>query len=100
MEIDLSLLHSGSTDSIDISGSYTIPKEYYENTDVLAIDPVEVNGDIIKDEEDRIEEFLRTIVNEMENNFEHSEIICVNDCSADNSLSLIRTTSKYLLIWL
>jgi len=44
--------------------------------------------------EDRIEEFLRTIVNEMENNFEHSEIICVNDCSDDNSLSLIRKTSK------
>lgn len=40
--------------------------------------------------EDRIEEFLRTIVREMEDNFEHSEIICVNDFSDDTSLLKIK----------
>lgn len=40
--------------------------------------------------EDRIEEFLRTIVREMEDDFEHSEIICVNDFSDDTSLLKIK----------
>lgn len=44
--------------------------------------------------ENRIENFLRTIIGIMEGNFEHSEIICVNDSSDDNSLSLIKKTSE------
>lgn len=44
--------------------------------------------------ENRIENFLKTIIGIMETNFEHSEIICVNDSSDDNSLSLIKKTSK------
>lgn len=43
--------------------------------------------------EDRIESFLKAIVKIMENNFEHSEIICVNDFSSDNSLDKIKSTS-------
>lgn len=31
--------------------------------------------------QNRIDEFLKTIVRVMEENFEHSEIICVNDCN-------------------
>ena len=44
--------------------------------------------------EKRIEHFLGTIINIMENNFEHSEIICVNDCSDDKSVELIKQCSE------
>jgi dolichol-phosphate mannosyltransferase len=43
--------------------------------------------------ENRIEEFLKMIISVMEDNFEHSEIICVNDGSVDYSLSLIKKVS-------
>lgn len=43
--------------------------------------------------EKRIEAFLGTIINLMEDNFEHSEIICVNDCSDDRSVELIKKCS-------
>ncbi|MCR5545530.1 MAG: glycosyltransferase [Lachnospiraceae bacterium] len=44
--------------------------------------------------EKRIEEFFGTIINVMENNFEHSEIICVNDCSEDRSVEMIKKISE------
>ncbi len=44
--------------------------------------------------EKRIEKFLKTIIEIMETNFEHSEIICVNDCSEDKSTDIIRECSK------
>lgn len=44
--------------------------------------------------ENRIDNFLKTIIGVLEGNFEHSEIICVNDSSDDNSLSLIKQTSE------
>lgn len=37
--------------------------------------------------------FLRTIISVMEENFDHSEIICVNDCSTDGSSKVIEETS-------
>ena len=40
--------------------------------------------------EQRIDNFLQAIINVMENNFENSEIICVNDASNDESVSVIR----------
>lgn len=42
----------------------------------------------------RIDNFLKNIITIMEDNFEHSEIICVNDSSGDNSLEVIKETSK------
>ena len=44
--------------------------------------------------ENRIEKFLSTIIETFENNFEHSEIICVNDFSNDNSVDIIKQTSE------
>ena len=44
--------------------------------------------------ERRIEEFLGSIIKVLGDNFEHSEIICVNDSSDDNSLEKIREASK------
>lgn len=43
--------------------------------------------------ENRIEKFLKAIIDTMELNFEHSEIICVNDASDDNSVEKIKTIS-------
>lgn len=42
----------------------------------------------------RIAKFLRAIIEVMEANFEHSEIICVNDSSDDDSLSVIKKVSE------
>lgn len=43
--------------------------------------------------ESRIEDCLQTIIAVLEENFEHSEIICVNDGSTDKSVELIRRAS-------
>ena len=46
MNIDYSLLVSGSVNDIDISNTYSIPKEYFENTEVLALNEIKVEGKI------------------------------------------------------
>ena len=57
MEIDLSLLESGTVDSIDITNNYKMPKEYYENTGILELKDVNVDGKIYRSiSEDDIEE--------------------------------------------
>ena len=44
--------------------------------------------------ENRITDFLKTIINVLEQNFEQSEIICVDDDSIDNSVRKIKEISK------
>lgn len=44
--------------------------------------------------EERIRQFLTTIIEVFEKYFEHSEIICVNDFSSDASVELIREVSE------
>lgn len=44
--------------------------------------------------ENRIDAFLKNIIEVMEENFEHSEIICVNDDSIDASVEHIKELSK------
>ncbi len=44
--------------------------------------------------ENRIEEFLTAIIRVMEDNFEHSEVICVNDGSNDMSAEKIKAVGK------
>lgn len=48
----------------------------------------------VRNAEDRIEKFLSTVCAVLEENFEHSEIICVNDCSIDESINVIKETCK------
>lgn len=43
--------------------------------------------------EEKIEHFLKTVIRILEQNFEHSEIICVNDCSEDASVEKIKDIS-------
>ena len=38
MGIDLSLLHSLAVDSVSIDDMYSLPANYYENTDILKLD--------------------------------------------------------------
>lgn len=44
--------------------------------------------------EKRIADFLQMVLEVLEDNFEHSEIICVNDCSEDASVGQIKAVSK------
>ena len=44
--------------------------------------------------EKEIEFFLKSIISVLEDNFEHSEIICVNDFSVDNSVAVIKSVSN------
>lgn len=44
MNIDLSLLHSQTVKEIDISGTYTIPKEYCQDPSVRKVENISVIG--------------------------------------------------------
>ena len=44
----------------------------------------------VHNSQDRIAGFLKAVIRVMEDNFENSEIICVNDFSEDNSLAVIK----------
>ena len=44
--------------------------------------------------EKRIESFLSTVINTLEANFDHSEIICVNDSSTDDSMPAIKKAAQ------
>lgn len=48
----------------------------------------------VHNSEGRIEKFLKTVIDVMQENFEHSEIICVNDHSEDDSVSIIKKLSS------
>ena len=63
MEIDYSLLLSGIKNEISISNTYTIPKEYFENTDVLELNDIKVEGKIYRsiseDDPDELVEYIK-----------------------------------------
>lgn len=44
MDIDLSLLHSQTVKEIKIDGTYTIPKEYYQDPSILKMENILVTG--------------------------------------------------------
>ena len=46
MDIDLSLLHSKTKEEIDITNTYTIPKEYYESTIVEKAENIKVTDKV------------------------------------------------------
>ena len=58
MEIDLSLLHSGTIKEVDITSEYNIPEEYFKNAGVLALNDIKVSGKVYRGvSEDDIDEF-------------------------------------------
>lgn len=48
----------------------------------------------VHNDEKRIADFLHMVIDVLEKNFEHSEIICINDNSKDDSLAIIKKNSK------
>lgn len=48
----------------------------------------------VHNDEALIAEFLQAVMRVLEDNFEHSEIICVNDYSHDSSVDIVRKISK------
>lgn len=62
MNIDLSLLQSGTVQNIDITNTYILPKEYYENTDILELREINITGKIYRDLfEDSIDELTEYV---------------------------------------
>ena len=63
MDIDLSLLQSQTVSEIDITNKYTLPSEYYKNTDILSLKDVEVVGKIYRsaseDDINELEEYIK-----------------------------------------
>lgn len=43
--------------------------------------------------QERVGRFLETLLEALEDNFDHAEIVCVNDCSDDGSVEAIRAAS-------
>ena len=64
MFIDLTLLNSNTVNEIDISNTYSIPKSYYENTDIISLNNVLVKGKIkrIDNEEDESTLYIDAII--------------------------------------
>ena len=58
MDIDLTLLHSQTVKEVDITNSYTIPSNYFENTSVLKIEDINVEGKVYMNESEDDEEEL------------------------------------------
>ena len=52
MIIDLNLLHSNTVSEIVIDDSYTIPYEYYKDTDVKGLDNIKAKGKIVRQTDD------------------------------------------------
>ena len=63
MDIDLSLLHSKTKEEIDITNTYTIPKEYYESTIVENAENIKVTGKVYMnssiDDADEEEDYIK-----------------------------------------
>ena len=55
MNIDLSIIQIDSTKTIPIDGSYNIPKEYYENTDIIDLSDISIKGTFLEKENDDFE---------------------------------------------
>ena len=48
----------------------------------------------VHNDETVIDGFLQAVIGVLEDNFEHSEIICVNDFSQDDSAQVVRQTGR------
>ena len=63
MEIDLTLLHSGTIEQINITNLYTIPKEYFSTNQVLEINNIKVEGKIYQaasdDDEEKFQDYIQ-----------------------------------------
>ena len=105
MEIDLSLLHSNTVEDIDISGTYELDKSYYENTDIKNLSKINLDGKVIRkeNEEYELDDYIEcTITGEMtipdsitlnDVNYpftiEYDDFIGENDLKNENMLDIL-----------
>ena len=62
MNIDLSLLQSGTIPEIDITNTYQLPEEYYKTAGIISLNNIDVKGKIYRGiSEDDIEELTEYI---------------------------------------
>lgn len=54
MELDITLLNRNIETSLNISGEFIIPKEKYQNTDILEFKSLSLDGSIIRESSDII----------------------------------------------
>ena len=66
MDIDLTLLHSQTVKEVDITNSYTIPSNYFENTSVLKIEDINVEGKVYmnasEDDEEELTDYIEASI--------------------------------------
>lgn len=66
MDIDLSLLHSQTVKEIDITNSYTIPNTYFEDTSVLKMENIKVEGKVYmgasEEDEDELTDYIKASI--------------------------------------
>ena len=105
MEIDLSLLHSNTVEDVDISGTYELDKSYYENTDIKNLSKINLDGKVIRkeNEEYELDDYIEcTITGEMtipdsitlnDVNYpftiEYDDFIGENDLKNENMLDIL-----------
>ena len=59
MNIDLTVLNASDNQEIDIDKVLSIPKEYFENSSVKALNDIKVTGKIYKDLDEEIKASLK-----------------------------------------
>ena len=55
MELDLGSLHRGEEATISIDGVYTLPEDFYQNTDIIRLSDLKVEGHIEQKENEDFE---------------------------------------------
>ena len=114
MNIDLSLLHCNSVDDIDISGVYEIDSSYYENTDIIKINPVNVRGKITRreNEDGELDDYIECEIKgnmiipdsisleelEYPFNIEYSDILDKNVKKSENILDIFAFLWENILL--
>lgn len=105
----MTLLHNSSVPFIDISDNYNIPKDYYNDSDVIDLKNISVNGKIVRKENDDFElddYIICTITGEMtildsisleEVNYPFS--IDYDDFIEKNCIKSKNTLDIFLFLW-
>ena len=114
MDIDLTLLHNGSVNSISLDNKYKIDKDYYKDTEIIDLSDIEVIGNITRreDEDNELEDYIECSINgtmiipdsisleEVEYPFmiEYSDILLENWKKSKNTLDIFAFLWENILL--
>ena len=86
MDIDLYKLNSNST--IDISGKYNLPKEYYKNSNIVSLSPIKVDGKISLEEDNDgdLKEYIKCSIKGVN----YDDFILENSKKNENTLDIFQ----------